>query len=174
MTEINETSGLWLTGMPSDELEQDLKAWEEAERVMDGLIKPFMPAGTSDAVFVALVDAQARIRQHVKQLRGDPRQDRDQGRRSEVSCIFPGCQRPAWGAPEETAPCKEHRESFDAQADYEAWDFAAELLEPWVTMVEMIGSDELLKLMRQARDSASDQVNTTLDRVEAAQRAADS
>jgi hypothetical protein len=67
----NVTKKLWLVGMPSDELEQDIEAWQRAERILDGLVSTFQAVRGNDAAFVALMDTKVRIKQHAKRLDED-------------------------------------------------------------------------------------------------------
>lgn len=56
----------------------------------------------------------------------------------------------------------EERARYDAQADHEAWEFAAEILEPWVQAARLIGSDELTRTMGKALTESEAEVNRTL------------
>jgi hypothetical protein len=63
------------------------------------------------------------------------------------------------------------RAHYDAQADHEAWSFAAEILKPWLVATRLIGSDELTRVMEKALAEAEAEVNRTLDVLEAAEAA---
>src|SRR5215212_1155961 len=49
---------------------------------------------------------------------------------------------------------EEERALFDARAHEEAWGFALEILEPWMNILRLIGSDELTRVMKAAQDEA--------------------
>ncbi len=57
----------------------------------------------------------------------------------------------------------EERVRYDAQADREAWCFAKEILDPWVKVAHLIGSEELVQLMEKARAEAEAEVGRTMD-----------
>ena len=48
----------------------------------------------------------------------------------------------------------EERAHYDARANEEAWSFAVEILEPWMKVTRLIGSDELTRVMEQALGEA--------------------
>ncbi len=48
----------------------------------------------------------------------------------------------------------QERAHYDAQAEHEAWDFAVEILEPWMKVTRLIGSDELTQVMERALGEA--------------------
>ncbi|MDQ3303877.1 MAG: hypothetical protein M3518_11095 [Actinomycetota bacterium] len=49
---------------------------------------------------------------------------------------------------------QEERARYDARADHEAWNFAVEILEPWMRVTRLTGSDELTLAMEKALGEA--------------------
>ena len=66
----------------------------------------------------------------------------------------------------------EERALYDARAHEEAWGFALEILEPWMEITRLIGSEELTRVMKTAQDEAASELNRALDALEALQGAA--
>ncbi len=48
----------------------------------------------------------------------------------------------------------QERAHYDAQAEHEAWNFAVEILEPWMRVTRLTGSDELTLAMEKALGEA--------------------
>ncbi len=48
----------------------------------------------------------------------------------------------------------EERAHYDARANEEAWSFAVEILEPWMKVTRLTGSDELTRVMEKALGEA--------------------
>ncbi len=67
---------------------------------------------------------------------------------------------------------EEERALFDARAHEEAWGFVLEILEPWMEITQLIGSDELTRVMEKAQAEATEELNRALDVLEALQAAA--
>lgn len=90
--------------------------------------------------------------------------------RKTETCTVPGCWRPEAGG---DAPgwCAEHVAVFDAQSEHEAWEWAREILEPWVETTRNIGSDELTKAMEIALGHVEDRVTIVLEKRETARAA---
>lgn len=66
--EQEEVQGLWISGLPSEEMERDIEAWRKAEKVLGDLSNAFMHVPGEDVPFVVLLDAKVRIRRHIKSL----------------------------------------------------------------------------------------------------------
>jgi hypothetical protein len=65
-----------------------------------------------------------------------------------------------------TEMTKEDRARYDARAEHEAWAFAHEVMEPWMEITRLIGSDELARVMERAFAEVDKEVGRTLDVLE--------
>lgn len=62
---------------------------------------------------------------------------------------------------------QEERDLYDAKAEEEAWSHAIELLEPMHEIARLSASRELERLLKEAQDTASEELNKALDAQEA-------
>lgn len=67
----------------------------------------------------------------------------------------------------------EERAVYDAQADLEAWCFAKEILDPWVKVTHLVGSDELTQVMEKAHAEAEAEVGRSMDALKSLRKKGD-
>lgn len=68
-----------------------------------------------------------------------------------------------------TEMTREERALYDARADLEAWQHAAELLEPWLKITKLFGSRELTRVMEKAMTEVEREADRAFEALEVLQ-----